>query len=252
MNALIYESFAIFLRDWKKMGKLWKFFVFLAIISSGILLIGFSFQAIIPSSLYMGNYSSFFSFGFLVYFILAVGIVNGSDIVLDNSKFIKLLLVAPISKYSILVGKTLSILVGSIRVIFFLGLIFLVSSMQLSVFKMLILIAYGIFLVPVGISTGLFLCTLVNDKGTSGQIVSLFNIMLLFFSGVIFPIPVLSGWLKFVFSLNPFAYVVDLFRYLMTDLHNFSLYADFVIALTFGVIIIFLGIYQFDSKLRRN
>lgn len=250
MNPFFEEVLAVALRDWKKSGKLWKFLLVLTIMGAFIYGVGFSFERIVSASFYSGNYSSFFSFSFLVYLIFLVGITNGSAIIVDREKFVKLLLVAPISKYSLLFGKALSTLTGSLRLFIPLGLFFLFLSQQLSFGKLFSLILYCIFLVIVGVATGLFLSTLSKNRTTSTYITNFFTFALLFLSGILFPTSSLPEKLQLLFKINPFVYITDLFRFLMLGISDFPLLTDLLISLVFGTLIVFLGVYQFDKNLR--
>lgn len=251
MKAIIEEAWAIALRDWRKRSKILKLLLAVGIIGSLIFVIGLGFDRIVSKTAYGGSYSSFFSFGFLVYFIFFTGFATGSDIILDRAHFIRLLLVAPVSKYSILLGKTLSIISGSIKFFFLLGIFFLVTNKEFAFIKLFIILAYCVFLVIISIATSLFLSTLSRDKKISEALMVGFNFLLLFFSGVLFPISSLPEKFQIVFSINPLIYIIDLFRFFMIGANEFPIATDIMVSLVFGFSVIVLGVYQFDRNLRK-
>ena len=251
MNPFFEEVLAVTLRDWRKKKALWKVLLMLIALGLAVFLIGYGFGNLVSESFYAGSYASFFSFGFLVYFILLIGITQGSDIIVDRGNFVKLMLVAPISKYSILFGKTLSTLVMSLRSFLFLGLLFLFLNNEFSLFKVLLIIIYCIFLILTGVALGLFVSTLSRDKKTAENLIGGVGFVVLFFSGVLFPVSAFPGVIQTFFKLNPLVYIVDLFRFLMIGAREFSLSTDIAVSLAFGLFVIFFGVYQFDRNLRR-
>lgn len=251
MNEFVGEVFAIASRDWKKKGKIWKVVLITFLMGLIVFGIGQGFDRILSASFYAKSYSAFFSFGFLVYLVFLIGATNGSNIIIDRDSFIRLLLVAPVSKYSILFGKTLSTLTTSIRAFFFLGLFFLLLNKEFSVAKIFFVIFYCAFLVVTGVATGLFFSTLSKNKRTSEYVLGGFNFALLFLSGILFPVSSLPEKIQILFKINPLVYITDLFRFLMTGTAEFPIILDALVVLTFGVLIILLGVYQFDRNLRK-
>jgi ABC-2 type transport system permease protein len=250
MSAFFEEVFAIAYRDWVKREKLWKIFLGVGIIGGVIYAFGFGLQQIVKPA-FAVNYQSFFSFGFLVFYIFVSAMMFGSDIILDRKKFVRLLLVAPISKYSILVGKTVSLLANSLKVIILLGILFLFASVQFSIIKVITLPLFSICLMLAAIATGLFVSSLFESKVVADQVLGWVSFVVLFASGVLFPISSLPSYFQMVLKFNPFIYIVDLFRYLMLGTNEFLLLVDITVSACFGILMIFLGVYSFDRNMRK-
>ena len=177
--------------------------------------------------------------------------MKGSDIVLDRDNFIKLFLVAPISKYSILFGKALSLLITSSMFFLSLGMFFLILNNEFSIVKSLVILAYFVSLIIISVAAGLFLSALSQDRKASERIIGFAGFALLFLSGILFPISLFPAWAQVLFKANPLVYFIDLFRFFITGVGELPLVTDAVAVLFSGVLIVFLGIYQFDRKLRK-
>ncbi|PIN72852.1 hypothetical protein COT48_02080 [Candidatus Woesearchaeota archaeon CG08_land_8_20_14_0_20_47_9] len=250
MNDFLEEVWTIALRHWRKKTKLWDL-IYLPLMGLGVFGVGYGIESITSASFYAGRYSSFFSFGVLVYIFFSGALWQGSNIITDSNHFIRLLLVAPISKYAVLFGETLALLVGITRSYLLLGVFFLIMSSKLSLVRMLFIIIYSLYLILTGVAAGLFLSTFSASKEVSSSIANWSSYILLFLSGVIFPVSALPEIAQRVLRLNPFVYIIDLFRFLMLGIGEFPLAVDVEVAVVFGLIIIPLGVYQFDRRLRR-
>ena len=245
------EIWTIALRDWKKKDKLWKFFLIISITASIIFVIGFGIQGIISKEIFKGNYSAYFSFGIFVYLIFVGALDQGSEIILDKKNFIKLLLIAPISRYSLLLGKTLSLLTGLIKYALFLGAFLLLLNVEFSFVKLLFILVYTVFISVFAVATGLFFSSISRNKTVYNYLMGGLVMILLFLSGTFFPITSLPNQIRIILQYNPFIYIIDLFRYLMVGITEYKLVTDILVFFLYGIIIVFFGVYQFDKTLRK-
>ena len=162
--------------------------------------------------------------------------------------FLKEILVAPISRTSIVLGKTLS---GS-TIAFIEGVIVLVF---VPLIKINIPMRHLILLLPLMFFVA-FVCTTVGiviaARMTSFEgfgVISNFVIMPMFFlSGAMFPIDNLPHWISFVVRINPLTYGVDLLRRVTLGINVFALRTDIFLLLIFAFIMLNIGIIEFNLK----
>ena len=162
--------------------------------------------------------------------------------------FLKEILVAPISRTSIVLGKTLS---GS-TIAFIEGVIVLVF---VPLIKINIPMRHLILLLPLMFFVA-FVCTTVGiviaARMTSFEgfgVISNFIIMPMFFlSGAMFPIDNLPHWISFVVRINPLTYGVDLLRRVTLGINVFALRTDIFLLLIFAFIMLNIGIIEFNLK----
>lgn len=193
------------------------------------------------------NYTSFLGPGIIALWAMSGALGIGNSFIEDKQGFIKELLVAPISRVSILLGKVFSEMSFTLGVtlmatFFFLHYIgaFSFSTIAKSVFIM-ILIAFGFY--GFGLIMGL-----ISKKAKSYQLFSgLIITAIIFLSGVFFPAQNLPSWMKAAFVVNPLTYGVDALRQVMTGYSEFGLFYDLIVLTAFGLVIVTAGTYLFSK-----
>ena len=126
--------------------------------------------------------------------------------------FMKEILVAPISRLSIYIGKMLGVGTSSMIqgiIVLFLGFLIgipLSLVMCAEIIPMMILITVGV------VCIGLVIASVLNSLENFGAIVTFVNMPMFFLSGALFPVATLPSWLKWVFYINPLTYSVDALR----------------------------------------
>ena len=129
--------------------------------------------------------------------------------------FLNKLLVSPIPRTSIVLGKIISTLIRSlIQGVIMLGLSFLVGVKINTGFYVLLAIPFLLLLITgfSGVSTA------VGLRATGHEFFELINLVLMpvfFVSGAIVPLEVMPEWLRVFAQFNPLTYAVDATRKLM-------------------------------------
>ncbi len=184
--------------------------------------------------------------------VLFTAFFNAMSIVWDREfGFLKEVLVSPISRTSIVIGKNL----GGSTVAMIQGLIILafapVIKVKLSLISFFKLIP-ATFLAAMAISSfGIALAARLKSM-QAFQVLTNFILMPMFFlSGALFPIINAPQWLNFVARINPLSYSVDMLRTIIlgktiTQMH--PLYIDILV--TVGVIVVLssVGIVLFNKQ----
>src|SRR3989344_2347376 len=229
MNNFLNEVWAVVLRDLKKRETFLKYFLGIILTASIIFLIGVSFDTFIDFSRYGSSYSRFFSPAIIVYLIAMTGIQIGIELVIDKKGFIKLLLVAPISRYSILFGKILSGFITSLKFYFLIIVIFLLLFNEFNFIKIIWILLFIFFIIILFHSFGLWLSSLFESRETAQNVVGFLSFAILFLSGIFYPIQALPKFIQYLIYINPLTYAVDLFRFITVGEYLFPLALNIII-----------------------
>jgi len=155
-------------------------------------------------------------------------------------------LVAPVSRISIFLGKVLG---GCTDVMLQIIILFLFSFLFPSInpwgipLAFLLLLITSIALVSMGLALGSLLESLEGF-----QVISAFLVFPLFFlSGALFPIDdKLPGWLTGLVKINPLTYAVDGVRGALLNVNVFPFYLDLGVITFFAITMLLLGSLLFS------
>jgi len=201
-----------------------------------------------------GNYQSFIFPGILAQAVLFSSIFFGVYIVWDRKiDFLKEVLVAPISRTGIFVGKVLGgatdAAVQSLMLLV-LGVVLArlgaVPGLRLTpitmVLAMLVLLLTTISLVSIGLIIGSQM-----DSPEGFQLISSFFLFPTFFlSGALFPLDRLPPWLKPLVSLDPLTYSVDALRHLLLGASYHPMAIDVLVMVGMAMVTITIGTFAFE------
>jgi len=162
------------------------------------------------------NYLNYFFPGALIMIVLFTSIFTMMSVIEDrNEGFLLSVMVAPVHRSSIVLGKvlggtTLSAVQGVLFLIFapFIGI-----RIGLAQFLVVALVA---FLTAFAL-TALGFVIAWRMESTQGfhAIINLFLIPLWLLSGALFPVSGASGWIRWLMQVNPLTYAVDALQLLM-------------------------------------
>ena len=197
------------------------------------------------------NYVNFLAPGIVCMTVLFTSIFSGMSVIFDKEfGFLKEILVAPVSRTSIVLGKSLGgTTTGIIQGTIILGLSTLIgvkftSGLPLGVSVLLALLT--LFLIGMGF-VGLGIAVASRIESMEGfQMISNFLVLPIFFlSGAFFPVNNLPGWMTVLVRINPLAYGVDTMRYVVTGINEFPIMTDIGVMLGFFVVMMLAGAVLF-------
>ncbi|MHB1604970.1 MAG: ABC transporter permease [Leptospirales bacterium] len=195
------------------------------------------------------NYQTFIFPGILAMSILFSASFAGIAVVWDREVgFLKEVLVAPLSRSAIVIGKVLGGSTNSLIQATMLMVLAPFFGIHLSVGTTLISI--GIMMM-IGVSqTAMGIALSVRMSSSQGFMVLLnFIILPLYFlSGAMFPINGLPSWLNFLTRLDPVTYGVDLLRGIILGVHYFNYLQDLLALTLFGGLMIFFAVRLFNLE----
>lgn len=189
-----------------------------------------------------GNYLDFLAPGIIGMSIIFTAVFTGIETIWDRQfGFLKEVMVAPISRLSIMVGRTLGgATVATMQGLVVLGLSLLFGFRPHS-WAGLLPAALVMFLIALLFTAlGTMIASLLDDM-QGFQLIMNFLIMPLFFlSGALFPLQGLPKALAIVARLDPLSYGIDALRFLISDSTHYGLGLD--LAVLGAVTALFLGL----------
>ncbi|KYK21011.1 multidrug ABC transporter permease [Thermoplasmatales archaeon SM1-50] len=199
-----------------------------------------------------GSYITFLAPGIIAMAILFSSMFTGVSVLWDRqSGFLQEVLVAPVSRLSIVIGRTF----GGATVALIQGLIIMVIAIVLGVQisglrGFLLTIFFMILLSFTAVGFGLILASTMRDFEGFQSIMSLIVMPLMFLSSSFYPInESLPDWLRILSFCNPLFYMVDGIRgsftginYVIPPLINLG------IILVICIIIMVLGTHFFNKS----
>lgn len=196
-----------------------------------------------------GNYLEFIAPGIISMSILFTAVFSGIEIIWDRQfGFLKEMLVAPITRWQIMIGRTL----GGATVAVFQGIIVLILSLffgfKIETFALVPqMLLFMILIALLFTALGTAIASILEDM-QGFQLIMNFLIMPLFFlSGALFPLSGVPGVLNVIASVDPLSYGVDGLRGAITNSFHFGLPIDLLVLSISTAILIGIGSYLFSK-----
>ncbi|MDD4873451.1 MAG: ABC transporter permease [Dehalococcoidales bacterium] len=228
--------------------------IFLVIFGAGF---GQTIGSLVPGV----NYLQFMYPGIIAMTVVMGAIMSGISIVWDREfGFLKELLVSPIGRSGILLGKSVGAATTAILQTCIMLILAPILGIPLS-FILIIELLIAIFIISVSIS-GLGLLVASRMKSQQGfQLVTQIIIMpLIFLAGVFFPVNNVPAWMEFISKINPLTYGVDAIRQIFLGSeaasalsvsifgHTMSIFEDILVVVVFGGILMVAAIWSFSKQ----
>jgi len=207
------------------------------------------------------NFTQFMFPGIIGMTVLMSSFMAGVSVVWDREfGFLKEVLVAPISRATVAVGKTL----GAATIALFQGVLILVFApligVSLSMGTVLALIPLMLLLsISMG-SLGILLATRIRSMEAFQATMQMLMFPMIFLSGVFFPVQGLPAWMAVLVTINPATYGIAPIRQVMLGTspsspftlnvlgHTMLLWENIAVMAVFGVLMILLAMWSFSSQ----
>jgi ABC-2 type transport system permease protein len=207
------------------------------------------------------NLTQFMFPGIIGMTVLMSSFMAGVSVVWDREfGFLKEVLVAPINRVSVAIGKAL----GAATVATIQGLIILVLAPVLNVpitfLTVLALIPCMILLSIAMGSLGILLATRIKSMEAFQVVMQLLMFPMAFLSGVFFPLQGLPAWMEVLVKINPATYGIAPIRQVMlADLpsslytvnlfgHDMTLWNNIIVIAFFGAVMIIMAMWSFSHQ----
>jgi ABC-2 type transport system permease protein len=193
------------------------------------------------------DYQKFIFPGIVIMSVIFSSVFFGAYIIWDRKfDFLKSVMVAPVRRSTIFIGKTFGGMSTSLIQAFILLIIGIAIGINYTPFSImsfvLIVLMLSFALTSLGLAIGSFMESLEGFQ----LIVSFVAFPLYFLSGALFPLNNIPSWLSTLTSINPASYAVDALRFSMLgvsvkDLFIVNIGILFFASIVFGII----GIWSF-------
>src|SRR6188472_299943 len=193
------------------------------------------------------GYQQFIFPGIVSMSIIFSSVFFGSYIIWDRKfDFLKSVMVAPVSRTTIFVGKTFGGMTTSLiqaAILMVVGLLIGIHYSPLSlVLTIVIILLLSFALTSLGLTIGSYMESLEGFQ----LIVSFVVFPLYFLSGALFPLRNLQIWLSILTTLDPATYAVDALRNMMLGITGKNSFTYDIIILFISVIIVgTVGMFSF-------
>jgi ABC-2 type transport system permease protein len=196
-----------------------------------------------------GNYLEFLVPGIVAMSILFTAIFSGIEIIWDRQfGFLKETLVAPVSRFEIMIGRslggaTVAVLQGAIVLVISLFFGFTIHSYSLLILALISMLMVALLFTALGTA----IASLLEDM-QGFQLIMNFLVMPIFFlSGALFKLQDLPPIINSITRVNPLTYGVDALRGSLTGLSQISLTTDFIVLGVVNIALNALGAYLFSK-----
>lgn len=201
------------------------------------------------------SYMQFIFPGILGMTILFSAMFSSISIIWDKEfGFMKEILVAPVSRISIVVGKALSgMIISTIQAVIVLAL-FPLLGLKLGAADIIGAVIICM-LVSFSVSAfGIVIATFYESYESFSAIMNFIIMPMFFLSGAMYPVKLLPEALRFAAKLNPLTYGVDALKHVISPLAHgpmspdFSIVTDLAVIIALSVIFVFAGAKAFERR----
>ncbi|KYC45763.1 MAG: ABC-2 type transporter [Candidatus Methanofastidiosum methylothiophilum] len=194
------------------------------------------------------KYIQFMFPGILVMTLLFSSMFSAISIIWDRQfGFLKEMLVAPISRTSIAIGKS----IGGASRSTIQALIILVFSpllgIELTLLKVLLVVPLMFFISFTISGIGIIIAARMESFEGFNLIINFIIMPMFLLSGAIFPISNLPSWLSAIVNINPLSYGVDIMRWVMTGVTERGPFLDLVVLSFVCIITTTVSVYLFSK-----
>ncbi len=196
-----------------------------------------------------GNYIEFLAPGIIAMSVLFSAVFSGIEIIWDRQfGFLKETLVAPVSRFKIMIGRTL----GGATTASFQGVVVFLMTLAVGfrphgILSLLLAIAFMFLIAVLFTALGTAIASRMEDF-SGFQLISNFLVMPLFFlSGALFPLKGLSPTISLIAAIDPLSYGVDGLRDALTGAGVYGVGMNLTILGAISVLLFAIGGYLFSK-----
>ena len=192
------------------------------------------------------NYQQFIFPGIISMSIIFTSVFYGAYIIWDRKfDFLKSVMVAPVSREIIFIGKTFGGMTNSLIQVFMLLVIGFFIGIDYTLISLVQIIFVSITLSFLLTALGLGLGSHMQSLEGFQMIVSFVVFPLFFLSGALFPLDNLPDWLSFLTIIDPATYAVDALRNSILGIATYSFELDLLLLFCATIVTTLFGILSF-------
>jgi len=207
------------------------------------------------------DFSQFMFPGIIGMTVLMSSFMGGVSLVWDREfGFLKEVLIAPISRASVALGK----MFGSATIALLQGMIIMLFSpligVSLSAETILMLLPLMFLLACAMGSFGILLATRIRSMQAFQAVMQMLMFPMMFLSGIFFPVQGLPAWMNVLVKINPATYGIAPIRQIMLGSspdspfaisilgYNLSIWNNVILMIIFAAVMILLAMWSFTTQ----
>lgn len=244
--------YILWLREMKRFLRSWSRIISTLMMPLFFLIfLGFGFKgAFFPGIGYTKDYIHFLVPGIIGMTLISTSIFSGFSVLWDREfGFLKEIMVAPVSRFSIILGRIVGGMTTSLIQAILILLISMAMGFTIKNFNSFLLTLLIMILISSGfIGLGLIFASIIRDIQGFGLIMQIIVFPLFFLSGALFPLSNLPKFLKYISFVDPLTYGVEGLRKSLVGFSFFPFWLNFLVLILFSLFTIFLGVYLFEKS----
>ncbi len=195
------------------------------------------------------EYRAFIFPGIVGMTLLFTSMRSGISVIWDREfGFLKEILVAPISRTTIVFGKAMGGATNAVTQGTMMLLLSFVVGVHVTPLGFIVILPI-MLLISLGFDGfGLFIASIIDSFEGFQTIMSFIIMPTFFLSGALFPLTNAPGWLKTLSLFNPLTYGVDAIRGIILNEGQFPIYYDVIVLLGFSSFVLFVTSWLFNFK----
>jgi ABC-2 type transport system permease protein len=195
------------------------------------------------------GYLDFLAPGIVGMTLLFAGTMSGASVIWDKEfGFLKEVLVAPVNRFSVILGRSLGgMTTAIIQALVIVGISVAMGVTLSSVSGFLLAIVIMILTCATFTGFGLIIATKLGNLEGFMAIMNLIVFPIFFLSGALFPVQSMPSWLRYIMYIDPLTYGVDGLRGTLIGVSSFPLWLDFAVLLILCIALATLGSYFFSK-----
>ncbi len=195
------------------------------------------------------NYLDFLAPGIVGMTLLFTATMSGVSVVWDKEfGFLKEVLVAPVNRFSIILGRSLGgMTTAIIQALIIMAIAIAMGVTISSISGFFLSIVFMILTCATFTGFGLILATRLGSTEAFMAIMPLVVFPIFFLSGALFPLDSMPAGIRYIMYVDPLTYGVDGLRGSLVGAAAFPLWLDFTVLLALSIVLASLGAYFFSK-----
>ncbi len=203
-----------------------------------LIFIGVGFGSVVTEM----NYINFLAPGIIGMIILFTSIFSGMSIIWDRQfGFLKEILVAPVSRSSIMLGKVLGgATIAVVSALIMILITILIGFIPISI-GIVPAVIFMILTAMCFVSIGLIIASKMKSMEGFQMVMSFLIMPVFFLSGALFPLENTPQWMQTIAYFDPLTYGIDGLRASLISHSIFPLWLDLAALLLFSTVLVLIG-----------
>ena len=226
-----------------------------------LVIFGAGFGELVGSMTPGVDYIQFMYPGILAMTVLMSSLMSGISIVWDREfGFLKEILVSPLGRGGIILGKAVGGAVVAVLQAFVMLILAPILGVSLS-FTMVVELMLLIVIVSISLSgLGLLVASRMQSQQGFQVVIQLIIMPLIFLAGIFYPVNNVPVWMEVISKVNPLTYGVDAIRQVFLGSegaatigvtvfgHTMTILEDILVVAAFGAILLVLSVWSFSRQ----